>query len=286
MRVAFLGMGRMGRLTAAHILSAGHELTIWNRTPGRAAELVEQGAQEAGSVEEAVKGADAVVLMLFDGDTVDAVLAPIAAGASAGTLVIDNTTTGPIEARRLGEKARQLGLRYVDAPVVGSLQPARDGTLGIVVGGSDEDVAAARPLLELWGAPDRIRHLGPVGSGNAMKAVINMGLGIAMAGVGEAMRLGAELSLPQDAVLDALEAGPFGFSVKQKREMLANGDFSPPSFSLGLMAKDLRVALEGAGDAAAELTTLRASLDLAEAASKAGHGDDDYAAMAGYRGRG
>ncbi len=72
MRVAFLGMGRMGRLTAAHILSAGHELTIWNRTPGRAAELLEQGAQEAGSVEEAVSGADAVVLMLFDGDTVDA----------------------------------------------------------------------------------------------------------------------------------------------------------------------------------------------------------------------
>ena len=135
----------------------------------------------------------------------------------------------------------------MDAPVVGSLQPARDGTLGIVVGGSDEDVAAARPLMELWGAPDRIRHLGPVGSGNAMKAVINMGLGIAMAGVGEAMRLGAELSLPQDAVLDALEAGPFGFSVKQKGEMLANGDFTPPSFSLDLMAKDLRVALEGAG---------------------------------------
>jgi 3-hydroxyisobutyrate dehydrogenase len=286
MRVAFLGMGRMGRLTAAHILSAGHELTIWNRTPGKAADLVEQGAQEAGSVQEAVNGADAVVLMLFDGDTVGAVLEPIAAGAPAETLVIDNTTTGPIEARRLGEKARQLGLRYVDAPVVGSLQPARDGTLGIVVGGSDEDVAAARPLLELWGAPDRIRHLGPVGSGNAMKAVINMGLGIAMAGVGEAMRLGAELSLPQDAVLDALEAGPFGFSVKQKRDMLAAGDFSPPTFSLDLMAKDLRVALEGAGDAAAELTTLRASLDLAEAASQAGHGDDDYAAMAGYRGRG
>jgi len=286
MRVAFLGMGRMGRLTAAHILSAGHELTIWNRTPGKAADLVERGAQEAGSVEEAVSRADAVVLMLFDGDTVGAVLEPIAAGAPAETLVIDNTTTGPIEARRLGEKARQLGLRYVDAPVVGSLQPARDGTLGIVVGGSDEDVAAARPLLELWGAPDRIRHLGPVGSGNAMKAVINMGLGIAMAGVGEAMRLGAELSLPQDAVLDALEAGPFGFSVKQKRDMLAAGDFSPPTFSLDLMAKDLRVALEGAGDAAAELTTLRASLDLAEAASKAGHGDDDYAAMAGYRARG
>ncbi len=107
------------------------------------------------------------------------------------------------------------------------------GRSGIVVGGSDEDVAAARPLLELWGAPERIRHLGPVGSGNAMKAVINMCLGIAMAGVGEAMRLGAELSLPQDAVLDALEAGPFGFSVKQKREMLAKRRLHPAVFLAG-----------------------------------------------------
>jgi 3-hydroxyisobutyrate dehydrogenase len=273
----------MGRLTASHVLSAGHQLTVWNRTPGKAGELLERGAREATSVEEAVAGADAVVLMLFDAGTVDEVLDPIGRGAPAGTLVIDNTTTGPVEARRLGEKAQGLGLRYVDAPVVGSLQPAREGTLAVVVGGRDEDVAAARPLMQLWGAPDRIRHLGPVGSGNALKAVINMCLGIAMAGVGEAMRLGAELALPPEVVLDALEAGPFGFSVKQKREMLAKSDFTPPSFSLDLLAKDLRVALEAAGDAAGDLTTLRASLELAAEASKAGHGEEDYAAMAGYR---
>ena len=283
MKVAYLGMGRMGRLTAAHILDAGHALTVWNRTPGRAAELVERGAREAGSIEDAVHDADAVVLMLFDGASVDEVLGPVAAGAPAGALVIDNTTTGPDAARRLGEKARALGLRYVDAPVVGSLAPARDGTLGILVGGSEDDVAAARPLLELWGAPERIRHLGPVGAGNALKAVVNMCLGIAVAGVGEAMRLGAQLSLPPDVVLDALEAGPFGFSVKQKREMLAKGDFQPPSFSLDLLAKDLQVALEAAGEAAGELPLLRDSLALAREASAAGHGEDDYAAMGGYR---
>ena len=283
MKVAFLGMGRMGRLTAAHILSGRHELTVWNRTPGKAGQLLEHGAHEAATVDEAVAGVDAVVLMLFDGTSVEEVLEPIAAAAPAGTLVIDNTTTGPIAARELGEKARQLGLRYVDAPVVGSLQPAREGTLGIVVGGSDPDVAAARPLLELWGAPDRIRHLGPVGSGNAMKAVINMCLGIAIAGVGEAMRLGDELSIPRGLVLDALEAGPFGFSVKQKRAMLDDGDYAPATFSLELMAKDLRVALEAAGDAAGELAALQASLELATEAANAGHGDDDYAAMAGYR---
>ncbi|HEX4016991.1 MAG TPA: NAD(P)-dependent oxidoreductase [Frankiaceae bacterium] len=286
MKIAYLGMGRMGRLTAAHILSAGHELTVWNRTPGKANELIERGAREAPDIEAAVNGADAVVLMLFGPESVEAVLEPIAAGAPAGTLVIDNTTTGPDASRHLGEKAHALGLRYVDAPVVGSLQPAPDGTLGIVVGGSNADVAAARPLLELWGAPDRIRHLGPVGAGNALKSVINMCLGIAMAGVGEAMRLGVALNIPEGIVLDALEAGPFGFSVTQKREMLASGDFHPTTFSLDLMAKDLQVALEAAGDAAGELPVLRDSLELARGASGAGHGDDDYAAMGGYRARG
>ena len=87
MKVAYLGMGRMGRLTAAHIIEAGHELTVWNRTPGRAGELISRGAHEAPSVQEAVADADAVVLMLFDGESVAEVLGPIAAGAPAGTLV-------------------------------------------------------------------------------------------------------------------------------------------------------------------------------------------------------
>ncbi len=124
-------------------------------------------------------------------------------------------------------------------------------------------------------------------AGNALKAVVNMCLGIAMAGVGEAMRLGAQLSLPPDVVLDALEAGPFGFSVKQKREMLAKGDFQPPSFSLDLMAKDLQVALEAAGEAAGELTPpARQPRAGARGRSKAGHGEDDYAAMGGISRRG
>ena len=278
MTVAFLGMGRMGRLMASHVLDAGHQLTVWNRTPGKADELTSRGAREASSIDEAVRDADAIVLMLFGGESVEEVLEPIAAAAAKGTLVIDATTTGPDAARRLAARAHELGLRYVDAPVVGSLPPAKDGTLGVLVGGATSDVAEARPLIELWADPERVRHLGDAGAGNALKAIVNMCLGIAMTGVGEALALAADLSLDRETVLDTLEAGPFGWSIKQKRKMLSNGDYSPTAFSLDLMAKDLKAAL---GSAAEALPVLSATLRRATDSIETGHGDEDYAALAG-----
>ena len=270
----------MGRLMAAHVLDADHGLTVWNRTAGKAADLVSRGAVEASSIDEAVSGADVVVLMLFGGDSVEEVLEPIASGAAAGTLVIDATTTGPAAAARLAARARALGLRYVDAPVVGSLPPAKEGTLGVLVGGTEADVAQARPIIELWGDPERIRHLGDAGSGNALKATVNMCLGMAMAGVGEALKLAADLSLDRETVLDTLEAGPFGWTIKQKRKMLSSGDYSQTTFSVELMAKDLQAAVDNAAD---PLPLAMDALALAREAVKAGLGDQDYSAMAGYR---
>jgi 3-hydroxyisobutyrate dehydrogenase len=279
MNVAFLGMGRMGRLMATHVLDAGHHLTVWNRTPGKAHDLVERGAREASSLEDAVSGADAIVLMLFGGDSVQEVLDPIAAAAPKGTLIIDATTTGPDAAGRLAAQAHGLGLRYVDAPVVGSLAPAKDGTLGVLVGGSADDVAEARSLIELWGDADRIRHLGDAGAGNALKATVNMCLGIAIAGVAEALKLAEDLSLDRETVLDTLEAGPFGWTIKQKRKMLSGGDYSATTFSAELMAKDLQAAL---GSADGPLPLAADALALAKAVVAAGRGDQDYATMAGY----
>jgi 3-hydroxyisobutyrate dehydrogenase len=280
MNVAFLGMGRMGRLMASHVLDAGHQLTVWNRTPGKAEDLTSRGAREASTIDDAVRGADTIVLMLFGGDSVDEVLEPIASAATKGTLVIDATTTGPNAARRLASRAHELGLRYVDAPVVGSLPPAKDGTLGVLVGGSESDVAEARPLIELWGEPERIRHLGDAGAGNALKATVNMCLGLAMAGVGEALKLAADLSLDRETVLDTLEAGPFGWTIKQKRKMLSSGDYSQTTFSQELMAKDLTAALDAADG---PLPLLTAAHALANEAVEQGLGNQDYAAMAGYR---
>src|SRR5512135_2875083 len=279
MRVAFLGMGRMGRAMARHVLAAGHELTVWNRTPGHAGALTAAGAAEAASVAAAVGDAQAVVLMLSMPEAARDVLGQVASAAPAGTLVVDASTIGPAAARELAALAASHGLRYVEAPVVGSVAPAEQGSLGVLAGGSEEDYAAALPLLELWGDPARVRRIGEVGAGNALKTVVNLTLGVAMAGVGEALRLGADLGLDRPMVIDALAQGPLGFSVGQKRVMLESGSYAPVAFSLELMRKDLELALAAARR---ELPLTAAAARVAGEAVGAGHGGDDYTALAGY----
>ena len=124
MTTAFLGLGRMGVLMAGHVLSAGHDLAVWNRSPGKAASLVERGARETLSVEDAVREVEVVVLMLFGPDSVREVLAEVVAAAPPGALVVDGTTIGPEAAREFASSACASGLRYVDAPVAGSTGPA------------------------------------------------------------------------------------------------------------------------------------------------------------------
>jgi 3-hydroxyisobutyrate dehydrogenase len=280
-RVAFLGLGRMGAPMAAHVVRAGHDLTVWNRTPGRAADLVTLGAREAANVADAVRDAEVVVTMLFGPHAVREVLAQVAEAAPNGTLVIEASTVGPAVARDLGKTLGDKGLRFVDAPVAGSVQPATDGTLGVLAGGSAEDYAAAEPLLHLWGDPARVRHLGPVGAGSAMKLVINLTLGVAMGGVGEALRLAGDLGVDRTAALDVIGTGPLGVSVNTKRAMLDSGEFTPTGFSLDLMAKDLALAVTAADG---DLALTRAALNAAREAVAAGHGSDDYASLAGHIG--
>src|SRR3954468_1491381 len=168
MRVAFLGLGRMGVAMARHVVDAGHELHVWNRTPGKADELVAAGAVEAKTVADAVTDADAVVLMLFGPDSVREVLPDVLAAAPSGVLVIDSTTIGPDAAHEFAGLCASSGARYVDAPVAGSVGPATEGTLGVLAGASEQDWAEAEPLLQLWGDPARVRRVGPVGAGSAL----------------------------------------------------------------------------------------------------------------------
>ena len=275
MRVAFLGLGRMGALMAGHVLSGGHDLVVWNRTPGKAAALVERGAREAPSISAAVSGADVVALMLFGPDSVRAVLREVCAAAPPGTLVIDSTTVGPEAAREFAATATAAGLRYVDAPVAGSVGPAADGTLGVLAGGAQGDVDEALPVLSLWGAPDRVRRIGEVGSGSALKLCVNQSLGVLAAGLGESLRLGRELGLERDLLLEVLGATGYGWFLAQKRPMLDSGDFSATTFSVDLMVKDLRLAVDAAHGA---LPVTAASAAAAAAAADAASGRD-YAVL-------
>lgn len=282
MRVAFLGLGKMGRLMAGRLLLAGHQVTVWNRTPGAAAALAGRGVREAASPREAAEGAEAVVTMLFDGAAVREVLLGAegaAAGLSPGALVLDCSTIGPEAARALGRDLGALGVRFVDAPVAGSLPLAAKGELGSFLGGTSGDVADARALVEAWAAPDKIRHTGGTGSGQAMKLVINTSLAIAVAGVGECLRLARDLGLEKEPALDVLAGGPFGWTLAQKRSLLEAEDYTPATFALDAMTKDVGLAVAAAE---APIALTRAVLAAADAAMAAGYADDDHAALAGH----
>ncbi len=149
---------------ATHVRDADHDLTVWNRTPKQF-----DGATVAKSVGGAVDGADVIVTMLFGPDSVRDVLSEINAHAPRGALIIDSTTVGPQASRTFAQTAADADLRFVDAPVAGSVGPASDGTLGVLAGGSDWDYADAEPLLHLWGDPRKVQHVGPVGAGSALK---------------------------------------------------------------------------------------------------------------------
>ncbi len=278
MKVAWLGLGRIGSLMAAHVARSGHDLTVWNRTSGKAGDLVDLGAREATSVTAAVQGADVVVLVLFGPDSVRAVLADVIAGAP-GALVLDATTIGPAAAHEFGTACAAGGLRYVDAPIAGSLKPAAEGTLGVFLGGASDDVAVARPLAELWGDPDRVLHVGGVGSASGLKLCVNQGLGVMAAGVGESLRLGHDLGLDRDLLLGVLGQTAYGWYLGQKAPMVQSGDYSATTFSLDLMAKDLDLAVTSADS---DLEVTRACLDQAKRALAAGHSGEDYAALTGH----
>jgi 3-hydroxyisobutyrate dehydrogenase len=216
--------------------------------------------------------------MLFGPDSVRAVLDDVVAHAK-GALVMDATTIGPEAAHEFARACHAGGLRYVDAPVAGSLKPAADGTLGVFLGGDPADVETARQLAVLWGDPDRVRHVGAVGSASALKLCVNQGLGVMAAGLGESLRLGRDLGLDRTVLLDALSATAYGWYLGQKRPMLETGDYTATTFSVDLMAKDLDLAVTSADS---DLEVTRACLDQAKRTLSAGHSGEDYSAISGH----
>lgn len=170
-RIGFIGLGIMGGPMAANLVAAGHEVVGHNRSRAAVAKLVAAGGREAAGLADAVRDADVVITMLPDGPDVQLVALGedgIHALAKPGTLHIDCSTIRPDVARTVAEAGAGRGIRTVDAPVSGGDQAAIAGTLSIMVGGSPEDVEAARPYLEVLGAT--VVHVGPTGSGQTVKA--------------------------------------------------------------------------------------------------------------------
>ena len=205
-RIAFLGLGLMGRPMAANLMKAGHELTVWNRSPGKAGDLTAAGAREAATPAEAVAGAEAVFTMLSDGPAVAALLFDqgVAAAIPRGALVIDTSSIAPAEARAHAARLAEAGVGHLDAPVSGGPSGAEAAKLAIMVGGEPADWERGRPLLEALGRPTLI---GGPGAGQVGKLGNQIIVALAIGAVAEALLLAGEGGADAAALRQAMTGG-------------------------------------------------------------------------------
>jgi len=271
----------MGAAMAGHLGRSGRPLTVWNRTPGRAAELVAGGATEGASPAAVAGASDVIVLCVSDTPDVEAVLfGPdgVAAGVRRGSLVIDCSTIAPAATRTMAGRLAELGVDFADAPVSGGSEGAQKATLTIFVGAEPAVFERARPILESIGKT--ITHVGPVGSGQAVKAVNQVILAGTYLGVAEGIVLALKAGLDVEQVVGALGGGAAQSWVLANRSgrMLAN-DY-PLGFKVELHLKDLGIALGLAAESGAELPVSELCAEIERGLVAGGHADDDISAVA------
>jgi 3-hydroxyisobutyrate dehydrogenase len=279
--VGFIGLGIMGSRQAASLRRAGYELTVHNRTRERAdAWAAEHGGDVAATPREVGERAGVVITMVVDGPQVEALLLGedgAAAAAAPGTLFIDMSTIGPADARRIGAALAERGHGFVDAPVTGSAPKAEDGTLTIMAGGSDEDMARAMPLLEAMG--EIIVHVGGVGTGQQVKVLSNAVSAVNCATLAQALVVGRRAGVDLEALLKVMGAGSANSTMLQlKGEPMLAHDFSP-LFKLDHMLKDVRLCLQEAREAGAAFPAAALAGELYAAGAGRGLGEQDFAAV-------
>jgi 3-hydroxyisobutyrate dehydrogenase-like beta-hydroxyacid dehydrogenase len=283
--VGVLGIGRMGGAMARAIRAAGFDLVLWNRSPEAARRLAgDLDAAVADRPADVAARADVTVSMLADGPAVAAVYGGddgLIAGARPGTVLIDCSTVPPAVLLAHADAVRATGAGVLDAPVSGSIALAETGKLTLMVGGDAADVDRARPVLDALGAT--VFHLGPLGSGAAMKLAVNtviFGLNEALA---EGLVLAESAGIPRAAAYDVLAASAVGAPyVGYKRAAFLDPETTPVAFALDLAAKDLRLIDELATSLGLDLPQADANLAVIEATAATRGGDRDFASVAGY----
>ncbi len=274
--VALLGTGTMGAGMARNVAAAGLPLRVWNRTASRAEPLGEVGATVCTTPAEAVRGADVVVTMLFDVESVLSAMDEARDGLAAGTVWLQQATVGVAGSERLATVADELGLVYVDAPVLGTRKPAEDGTLVVLASGPEDARPRVQPVLDAIGS--RTVWLGEAGSGTRLKLVANSWVLTVVEGIAESLSLARALGVDPRAFLDVVKGGAMDAPyVQLKGAAMLDGDFTP-AFGLDGAAKDSGLIVDAARAAGADLGVIEAVQQHFARALADGHGDKDMAA--------
>jgi 3-hydroxyisobutyrate dehydrogenase-like beta-hydroxyacid dehydrogenase len=275
MRIAFLGLGIMGRPMASNLVKAGHEVTVWNRTSGKEVE----GARSAASPAEAARGAEVVWMCVSDTNAVEGVLfgpQGVEESLAEGMTIVDSSTISPSATRKFAGRVGARGAQYVDAPMTGSKVGAENGTLIFIVGGDEASVERIKPLFAAMGK--QFFRMGETGKGQVAKLVVNLQIALIYEGFAEALTLATKLGVDAGTLLPLIQASMVHSGVVDyKAPFVMKRDFSP-NFPLRLMHKDIRLTLEAAKEVRVKLPALETVEEVYEMATEDGHQDLDYAA--------
>ena len=285
MKIGIAGTGRMGEAIGLRLISLGHQLTVWNRTPEKTKGLASAGAQVAALPAAVAAASEVVLTILTDEKAIDALYngpQGLLSGAAAGKLFIEMSTVQPEVEVALGEKVRKKGAALVECPVGGTTGPARDGKLFGFAGGADADMARARPLLEQLCR--RVEHVGPIGAGTRMKLAINLPLYVYWQALGEALLLCRSLNLDPERLISILaDTSGAANAIKTRGAAvaanLAGADPGPVTMSVELVCKDLRTMIAEARTAGGRLPAAEAALKCFEEAAGSGMAARDQSSL-------
>ena len=282
--IAFIGLGNMGGPMAVNLAEAGHEVRGFDVVEEARERAAEQGVTIIETAEEAAQGAEVVFTSLPNGGLVKQVIESVLAANEDAKTYVDVSTIAVAEARELSETVGKAGSAFLDAPVSGGIAGAAAGTLAFMVGGTAEDFAKVKPLLDIMGKS--VTHCGDIGNGQAVKACNNMILAVQQIVLAEALVLGERLGLDHQAFYDVVSnatGNSWSLSVNAPVPDIvpsspANNDFKP-GFAAALMLKDLKLAMAAAEDTKTDTVLGRIAEEQYSSFVDEGHGGLDFSAI-------
>jgi 2-hydroxy-3-oxopropionate reductase len=283
-KIGLIGLGLMGRPMGMNLLKAGHSLTVWNRTPARAEQLVAAGAKLAKSPRDAATASDILLSIVSDPPALESVVwghdgkdDGALAGLKTGSIYIESSTVSPALEKKIAAACKERGVRFLDAPVTGGDWGAREGNLVFMIGGDADTLKEVEPVLGVMGK--RWFHLGPHGAGQTVKLAMNALLALQVGAMAEAISLVTKAGLSGEQLVEVMQASMARSGLLDlKSPLMLKGDFKP-SFPLRLMHKDLGLALDLANQLGVPLPTTAAAREVYNYVKGEAKEDLDYSAV-------
>lgn len=283
-KIGFIGLGLMGKPMALNLLKAGHSVTVWNRTPERAQEVVAAGATLAKTPREAASACEFLITMVSDPPALEEVLwghegknDGAIEGLRSGTIYMDCSTVSAALARKIAEVCGRRGVKFLDAPVTGGDWGAREGNLVFMIGGDAATVKEAEPILGVMGK--KWFALGPNGAGQIVKVAMNALLALQVDAMAEALALVTKAGLKGEQLIEVMQSSMARSGLLDlKSPLMVKGDYKP-SFSLRLMHKDLGLALDLANQLGVALPATAAAREVYNYVKGEAKEDLDYSAV-------